>query len=305
MAKFNNGGHVLSGLSRDNLASELNDRMFYFYYYRLRHIALNRYEWVNLPKTCNEIALEKALFTHGVVGFTHDENLGYIHAPITGNGEFNFYGEPVSYMMTSANGQYTKMVSKDDLVEIRNNIDELPTYDTIIMYAYRIANIERSIDVNVASQKFPVLILTDEKQKLSLQLMYDKYNGNSPAIFADKSFSPEQFRTLNTNAPYVSDKLYETKLSIWNDCLTFLGVNNVSVNKKERLITDEAVANNEIIEIGADLMLKHRQLAVKEINEKYGLNIEVKIRQIDDEKYSFEEFDMEENNKENDEVENG
>ena len=85
-------------------------------------------------------------------------------------------------------------------------------------------------------------------------------------------------RAIKTDVPYVADKLLVYKHELWNECLTFLGINNINGDKKERLIVDEANANTQLIELSADIMLASRQEAVKEINKKFGLNIIVKLR---------------------------
>ena len=47
---------------------------------------------------------------------------------------------------------------------------------------------------------------------------------------------------------YIIDKLYQYKQNLENELHTFLGFNNVPVEKAERLITAEADYNNEVIE---------------------------------------------------------
>ena len=67
----------------------------------------------------------------------------------------------------------------------------------------------------------------------------------------------------------------ECAKKIENDLLTLFGLNNV-VDKKERLIVDEANANNDYINRNVDLLYKNRKIACDKINEKFGLNINVK-----------------------------
>ena len=75
----------------------------------------------------------------------------------------------------------------------------------------------------------------------------------------------------------------EYKKQIWNELLTFLGINNLNLEKKERLITDEANADNELINFNLQSFLAPRQLACKQFNEKFGLTgtdkeISVRVR---------------------------
>ena len=270
--------NLKTGKTLDNIAELLNDEYLYQYYDRLKRIALNRFEWLNLPETCNERMLEETLFEHGLVGFINDKNLGIIHGKATGNGKINFYGDYTGYMIIGSNADNIKVNSVDDIVLCRNTQDQRSISDVLMYYANKLALIERTIDININAQKTPVLITGSENNMDSLKELYQKYNGSHPVIYANESFNADMFNVLSTEAPYIVDKLRQEKRDIWNECLTFLGVSNVDINKKERLITDEAESNNEVIAIGIDLFYKWRVEAVNELNKKFDLNVEVKVR---------------------------
>ena len=92
-----------------------------------------------------------------------------------------------------------------------------------------------------------------------------------------------QLKALNTEAPFVADKIMDYKKEIWNEALTFLGINNIIVDKKERLITDEANSNNELINMNLQSYLAPRQKACEQFNELFGFKgtekeISVRVR---------------------------
>lgn len=289
IAKYRN---LKTGRTLDNFNELLNKDYFFLYYERLKRIALNRFEWKNLPPTCNERALEETLYEHGLVGFIEDKSLGLIHGKATGNGKINFYGDYTGYHIIGHNADTKRVDSLDDIVIVRNTQDGRSIADVLMYYANKIARIERTIDININAQKTPILITGTEENMDSLKELYNKYDGSHPAIFADKSYDPEMFRTLTTEAPYVVDKLRQEKREVWNEALTFLGVSNVDVSKKERLITDEAQSNNEVIAIGIDLMYKWRLEACEELKEKFNIDVEVSVRNSED--IVYEEVEKEE-----------
>ena len=60
-------------------------------------------------------------------------------------------------------------------------------------------------------------------------------------------------------------------------------MNNIIIDKKERLITDEANSNNELINLNLQSYLAPRQKACAQFNEKFGLKgtekeISVRVR---------------------------
>ena len=132
------------------------------------------------------------------------------------------------------------------------------------MFARRLYNIDRIIDINANAQKTPVLVLGNEKQRLTLLNLYKEYDG---IIFGDKNLDINALKALSTNAPYVCDKLYQLKTQIWNEALTYLGISNINIQKKERLITDEVTRNQGGTIASRYSRLETRRQAVEKINE--------------------------------------
>ena len=147
------------------------------------------------------------------------------------------------------------------------------------LFALRLYEAERTVDVNIKAQKTPVILVGDESFKLSMKNIYNKYIGNEPVIFGDKKQLGENvLRAIKTDAPFVADKIMDYKKEIWNEALTYLGINNIMISKKERLITDEANSNNELINMNLQSRLAPRKFACKQFNELFGTNIDVRVR---------------------------
>ena len=99
-----------------------------------------------------------------------------------------------------------------------------------------------------------------------------------PVIYGNKRFDlSNKLNVLRTDAPFIVDKLEEHKHNLWNDCMTFLGINNANTSKKERLITSEVESNDQLINYYLNCFYKTRKIAADKINEKYGLNIKVEL----------------------------
>lgn len=271
---FNSMGWLLNGKTPNMNILTAND-----IYDRLKLIAVSMFEWHDLPETLNARHLENTLFLYGRALFFFDEELGILNSRCTPSGQLNFYDEPVSY--TAYSTIYSKIYNRDESVLVRNNYLERPTDVTVMMYASRLTEIQRTIDVNLNAQKTPVMVWVDEKNRLTMLNLYKQYEGNTPFIMGGKSLSSEGIKVLKTEAPYVIDKLQIYKQQLNDEILTFFGVNNANSEKRERLITDEVNANNEAISINAESMLLTRQEACDAFNKKYGYNISVSMRTDD------------------------
>lgn len=276
---------------RTNLDDNLivNDETFIDFLERFKQVALSIFEWVNLPAGLDSRFLEKTLYYDGKAAFLYDKEKGFMNLRACTNGNLNIYGLPTrlncySYGMSKYRQVYygtnelNQRRKEDECVLVLNNFDVKPTATAIELFAWRMYNAERSSDTNIAQQKYPVLIVTDENQRLTMQNLYKKVENNEPVIFGDSKLNDiSKVKTFNTGAPYVADKLQDYKKIILNECLTFLGIQNLN-EKKERLIDKEASSNNELINLNLQARLAPRQEACKLFNEKYGENISVKVR---------------------------
>lgn len=257
----------------------MNNRTYIQYYNRLTELALSMFEWKGLPDTVDARFLEMCLFADGkAVFFMDDGGLGYLTLQCTISGELNVYRIPIYRRAYATNG-YNKELTQDDSVIIFNNFLHTNSKLDVEMFAKRLYNLDRIIDVNANAQKTPVLIRCSEDERLTMKNLYMQYDGNQPFIFGDSELNPNALLVLKTDAPYVADRLYELKTQIWNEALTYLGIMNVNITKKERMITDEVTRNNGGTIASRYSRLEARRQACKQINEMFGLNITCDYRE--------------------------
>ena len=243
----------------------------------LTEIALSRFEWKNLPDSCDERYLERALFYNGQAVYYHDEVMGDLTLKVTLGGRLNVYGIPVNRIGYGQNG-FSIHLDINNSVLIFNNYKRKPTFPVVRNYAMRLYELDRTIDVNCNAQKTPVLVLCDENERLSMENLYTQYEGNRPVIFGKKGLSADSLEVLKTDAPYVSDKIYDLKTNIFNEAMTMLGISNVSIEKKERLVTDEVSRGLGGTIANRMAYMSMRQKAADEINKMFGTNIEIAFR---------------------------
>lgn len=256
----------------------LNERTFIDYLNRLQNIALNTFEWKNLPDTVSERFLELTLCTLGYALFFEDEELGYLALTCAANGPFDVYRIPV-YRRAYATNQYQATRNNQDSVLIYNNYLHQSTMETLVLFARRLYEIERTIDVNIKAQKTPVLLSCEESQILTVKNAYKEWSENEPVIVKYRNNDWGPLTVLKTDAPFVADKLEMLKKQIWSEAMTFLGVETVISEKKERLVSDEVIGNLGSVEAQRFVMLNSRREAADKINRMFGLNIQVDFRQ--------------------------
>ena len=268
----------------------VNNETYVDYLERMKKICLSMFEWKNLPESMNARFLEMCLFYNGQAALLYDDDYGFINTMAADGGYINIYGLPTeiqcySYRFNQRRSLYTVDTGEEkgkECILVLNNYERVPTISTIQLFAYRLSEAQRTADVNIKAQRTPILITTDQKQYFTLKKMYEEYDGNTPAIFADKNLiTPDALKAMKTDAPLIANDIMEYKRKIWNEFLGTLGVNNLD-EKKERLITSETDSNNEAINLNLQALLIPRKEACKQFNEKYGLMgekaIDVRVR---------------------------
>lgn len=271
-------------------AQILNASTYNDYLARMRKIALSMFEWQNLPATMNSRYLELCLYYKGQAALLYDDDYGFINTQAADSGYINIYGLPTrincfSYEYNQMRELYVPNVNSaknQECILVMNNYERIPTAATISLFANRMSEAQRTADINVQAQRTPVLILGDKPQELTLRNLYAQYDGNSPVIFGNQNqLTTDSMQVLKTDAPFVAKDLMEYKMQIWNEFLTFLGVNNLA-EKRERLISNEVDSNNELVNLNLQSYLAPRKQACNEFNAKFGLTgdkaISVKVR---------------------------
>ena len=266
-------------MKETDLAMAINNATYDDYYNRLKILATSLFIWDGLDDIAGygaSRALEMALYEFGKAVFLKDKERGYMALKVTPSDKVNVYNIPIK--VNAYSFEYNKLFDIDDVVYIMNNNLEIPTFQTLQLFSYRLFDTERTIDTNLIAQKTPVLIEGDTKTILTLKNVYMQYSGNTPFIFGSKQFDlNNRLSVLKTDAPYLIDKLELHKHEIWDEALTYLGINNANKDKKERLITDEVNSNNELINYYLNCFYSPRKQACDKINEKYGLNIKLRL----------------------------
>lgn len=267
----------------------MNSDSYWMYLWRLMDMAMSVFEWSNLPEGVDSRMLEYWLLTNGFCVFFYDEDLKY--AEKAGNkapegyavlqamigGQWDMYNYPIDRRAYAVNGLNVDL-NEDNSVLVFNNYIRIPMMPTLQLFAKRLSEIDRTIDVNVMAQKTPKIIRCSDKQRLAFKNIAMQVDGNMYWIFGDKSISTDNIDVLDVTAPYVGNELQILKHQYWNEALTYLGVENVTTEKKERLVTNEVMSNMGDVEAQRFTRLNARKRACEDINNLFGLNVDVNFR---------------------------
>lgn len=270
-----------------------NTEQYGNYLMMLTELSIAMFDWKNLPETVNSRFLEMTLFSNGQAVFFKDEDLDfekktgvpddsdggtYLALQVSMNGRLNVYREPVSYTAYAVNSYY-KPLDNTNSVIVYNNMIHTNAIMIAKIFARRLWNLDRIIDVNANAQKTPVAVVCDESERLTYLNLFKEVDGNAPVIFGSKNIDLNNLKSINMQAPYVADKLYQLKTQYWNEALTYLGISNVSFQKRERMISDEVIRSQGGTIASRYSRLQSRREACDKINKMFRLNIDCDFRE--------------------------
>lgn len=273
-------------LSKKKVALYENNIEFQNMFYNLLNILMYSFSIEGLPESCNERFFKLNLIFNGYAALIKDPDIGYLSLgvrPTVNSSQLNIYGEFPDVMAFGWNGfnkQYTNYMYGTDntdaeAVICRDNDMMYPMINIIWIYAKRLTDTMRTLDITARKLKTPYFITCDEAQKSSIKKILDDIDFNQDSIIANRSTMPNEFNVLQTGVqPESVHVLWEHYSNLESEIRTFLGINSAAnLDKRERLVVDEAEANDILTDINIQYRLKSYQQFCDTVNNLWGLNI--------------------------------
>lgn len=244
----------------------------------LTELAVNRFKWIGLPDTVDARFLEMSLFTNALCLFYWDSDYSrYLALRASGSGRRNMYDNPTEFTVWGAPGFTGKRLGPTECVPIWANYMRVPDLDIVTVYATKLADIDRTIEINSHNMRYTKAINSDENSVLSWTNILKQYDGGEPLLLGTKGMDFTEAKTLDLGVePRTLDGLMLARTQMWNQCMTLLGINNANQDKKERLVADEVAANDEQVSASKSVNINARRQACEQINRIYpGLEVHV------------------------------
>ena len=214
---------------------------------------INSFYWKNLPEGIYFTRPEQHMYYRGLMAMFKDDEGNLQIYPAFPNGGLRDDGFWTDYTMYSFNGKIWQRKFED--IELCENIpNQLPTLPFVNYYCERMKNVLNVIDVQlIKSQGGDIFEVEDEQQAKQVADIWENMVKNRPLnTIINDSLSNRQ---INKIALY--DSRESQILDMWaiydkykHEFLTYMGLNNVETEKKERLTTNEVDGNNDIIKHG-------------------------------------------------------
>lgn len=264
---------------RNNPSQNRHTQEEQLYLRMFSEIACARFNWVGLPSGIDPRFLERTLFGRGLCVFYFDHDFDrYLALKAAGTGKVNMYDNPTSFTVIG-NTMVNKTLAGSDCVPIWGNSERMPEWDVVTLYATRLAQLDVTFDINAIALRHPFVVIADDNTKLSLINAYRQVREGQPVIVGTQALNTaleDSFKVLDMRVESSSLSTVQlAKSKVWNEAMTFLGVNNSNQDKKERLVESEVSANDNQVEIMRLSALNARRIACEAMNSMYDLSVSV------------------------------
>jgi hypothetical protein len=245
----------------------------------LTELATNRFKWTGLPESVDVRFLELTLFTNALSVFYFDTFFDkFVALRASGLGALNEMMQPTNYMVTGNGFGFTgKTLKAADCVPIWANYTRIPDLDIVHIYSTKLAEIDRTVEINAKNARRTKVIVSNENQRLSHANIERQIQEGQAVISVKGPVQDMAFMQaidLGVDPDSVIN-MHILRTRIWNECMGLLGIDNANQDKKERLVAAEVEANDDQASMTRYVNLNERRVAAAAMNKKYGLKVTV------------------------------
>lgn len=247
---------------------------------QLQSIVCGRFEWFGLPERLTSIQLERFISlwdSNGLaVGFS-DPTGGPMILPGYPSGDFDVYWLPRSFTVTGA--LFDRVIDSDECVPFYDNPSRssiLPLFNDTVKTLSLIWSV---MATNVRQQRNPYVFGGTKTEIETLrEALRRRDEGDEVLAVTQTGLSTIETakRFFPIRPEFLGSAMMEHYTQVLNRFLTALGIDNVPIMKRERLNSQEAEANNQLILYNRDAQLRMRTDAAQAFNARFGAAIEVK-----------------------------
>lgn len=288
MAKKSNPQHTYAaalqeafGLEPQEVKGIMNTRVMY-YATQLQRPALSiidveynkdLYQW-------DKDYIREGLLLKGYLTFTKDNNGNLLPLKCGSTGINVFNRVTTTIIANPVIGSFNRTIGTDcEIVYLQQKQGgRFRTLMPIItVFAQKLANADASIDINLFNSRTPFIFQAPNNNVAeSFKAMMDEVAEGQPAVFIDEEMGSliqnangSNLFMFKSKENFIADVVQIEKMNIMNEFLTAIGINTANTSKRERLITDEANANNMEIKANIKLWKENVEDGVERVNKMF------------------------------------
>ena len=259
----------------------LNNQAYLMAYNQMLNIAISRFKWINLPKTCDAWFLEWNLLHYGyaTIAFPQSQKGIFYSTQAVTRSNYNVYYLPKQWESYGING-WRFNVNNSNGVFIYANQARTPLIPTIEFFAHEIEDLYMTRRQNRFHQKIPFILEVPASQETAGVNVIKQISGGELAMMVTPSFSETlKPRVLETNTPYLGDQIQSDIQNTWQSFYQALGINSLPY-KNERQTADEINDYSQPADLRALSELDARRKACETLNTRFAQYLDAPIQVV-------------------------
>lgn len=248
---------------------------------------MSKFEWNGLDddlKEQEENYIMRKLWYEGTVALRNIKNTGMIALAPWKLTNYNYLGFPETVTLVNERGVSQKIVPKSlqivnrDVALLFCTPSQKPIKAVVDYYVDRITQAVVLINNNLCLQNMPFVINCTEEDQKRLSDIVDRILDNQ-LVITTASSDINKLQALITQVPFLVDKLQAYIVSMENELLTILGIDNSGTQaKKAQMLVDEVNANNDVINDYGNSIIDELNKWLDRANSVLGRNITIKAK---------------------------
>lgn len=237
------------------------------------------FDYEGLPETIPSRNLEIMLQLNGNVFFTQVDGKYYVFTGGLG-GEPDVYYEPTIYTVANPALNFSKNLKIwEDGILIRNDSYGVGLLPMMQKYAALMVENEFTMRISDINARIAFLLsAADDRTEKSARTFLERIVNGEMGVITESAF----IDSLKVNPAGTEHSQRLTDLIEYQQYLKAAWFNDLGINanynmKREAISPNEAQLNDDALLPLVDDMLEQREIALKKINEMYGLDIRVKL----------------------------
>lgn len=249
-----------------------------------KNLGIGMFDWKGFNDTIPIRYPERWLYENGQCVYCEPDGMEGVLLPVAlTNINKNLYGEPAEWRAIGIGELASKINSKKldptNSVLIRNDQLYENSANYVNYMVEQMINVEMTMRMNINANKMPFMFRGNQNTALQNKNTFIDIYECEPVIFKE-AFAKDEFEILNNQVPFIAEDLGKVYDVYHFRILSYLGINSIPVEKKERLLVDEIGANNEERSYMKDARLEQRKIATDELKRVFNLSVTVDYRKV-------------------------
>ena len=187
---------------------------------------------------------------------------------------FSQYMKPTHVNLFALNGDsIATNVPYEDIVVVRDNSADIIPFIPMVEYIMQVQRIDSTIFKVLNTLSLPIVIAGNKKLTNQLKETAKKLGSTDPYIVGDDNLI-DSVKAFNIDMPINPADVYLLKTKYRNELLSSIGIYSVEEKRERKIVSEVASQNDYTDHIYMD-MLSQRRRMVRELKQKFGLEVEI------------------------------